>query len=216
MVGVGWMDTKPLIATRYSRSQISGGGPYTRTAPVSGSGANGGYCTDNKTVVLLPTFAAHQDESSTVGKWGRDETMGRDIVSVRQILDLLVDNGRVLSAASSPNSRQWGATLGGGRYIWRSGLGATADGALVYVGGQGLDIIDLAAILQRAGAVRAMELEINTDWANFRGYPPLTPPGAAAPRDGTELLSGMTGTPGRCFEAWSARDFITMSTRVGP
>ncbi len=42
------------------------------------------------------------------------------------------------------------------------GLGVTADGALVYVGGSGLSIVDLANLLARAGAVRAMEMDINT------------------------------------------------------
>jgi hypothetical protein len=95
--------------------------------------------------------------------------------------------------------------------VWRSGLGVTADGALVYVGGPGLDIIDLANLLVRAGAVRAMELDINTDWVNFSTYQPATPTGLASATHGTELLSGMTGTPGRYFESWWARDFITMS-----
>ena len=62
----------------------------------------------------------------------------------------------------------------------------TADGALVYVGGPGLDIADLANILVRAGAVRAMELDINTDWVNFSTYqPPIgrraRPPPPTAP-----------------------------------
>jgi Phosphodiester glycosidase len=235
VVGVAWMDTKLLKATLYSGSQIPGGGPYTHSAPVSApdanklvaafnagflmSDANGGYYTDNKTVVPLrigaASFVVHKDGSSTVAQWGRDATMGPDIASVRQNLDLLVDNGQVVPAAASPDSRQWGATLGGGLYVWRSGLGVTADGALVYVGGPGLDIMDLATILQRAGAVRAMELDINTDWVNFSSYQPSTAVGAATPGNGTELLPAMTGTPGRYFEAWWARDFITMSAGVG-
>ena len=33
--------------------------------------------------------------------------------------------------------------------------------------GPDLNITDLADVLVRAGAVRAMELDINTDWVNF-------------------------------------------------
>jgi hypothetical protein len=101
--------------------------------------------------------------------------------------------------------------LGNQIYVWRSGLGVTADGALVYVGGPGLNITDLADLLVRAGAVRAMELDINTDWVNLSTYQPPSPTGPATPADGTELLPSMTGTPGRYFEPWWARDFITMS-----
>ena len=67
------------------------------------------------------------------------------------------------------NSR-WGATLGGSVHVWRSGVGVTADGALVYVGGSGLSIVDLANVLARAGAVRAMELDINTAWVNYSHF----------------------------------------------
>ncbi|MGD0748569.1 MAG: phosphodiester glycosidase family protein [Acidimicrobiales bacterium] len=231
VVGVAWMDTKLLKATLYSGSQIPGGGPYTHTAPISPtdattvvsafnagflmSDANGGYYTDNKTVIPLRTgaasFVVYKNGSATVAQWGRDATMGPDIVSVRQNLDLLVDNGQVVPAVYSSAPTQWGATLGGGLYVWRSGLGVTADGALVYVGGPGLDIADLATLLVRAGAVRAMELDINTDWVNYSTYAPSTPGGPATPTNGTELLAGMTGTPGRYFQSWWARDFITMS-----
>jgi hypothetical protein len=183
------------------------------------SDANGGYYTDGKTIIPLRTgaasFVVSSNGSATVGQWGRDVTMGPGVVSVRQNLDLLVDNGQVVPAANTPNSRQWGATLGGGLYVWRSGLGVTANGALVYVGGPGLDILDLANILVRAGAVRGMEMDINTDWVNFTSYQPSTPNGPATPANGTELLPGMTGTPGRYFESWWARDFITMSAAVG-
>ena len=233
VVGVAWMDTTLLKATLYSGSQIPGGGPYSHTAPVSPSDATslvaafnvgflmgdaeGGYYTDGKTVVPLRTgaasFVVYQNGNSTVGQWGRDVSMGPDVVSVRQNLDLLVDGGQVVPAAYTADPTQWGATLGGADYVWRSGLGVTANGALVYVGGPGLDIADLATILVRAGAVRAMELDINTDWVNFSTYKPSTTTGAASAANGTELLSGMTGTPGRYFEPWWARDFITMSAR---
>ncbi len=236
VVGVAWMDTELLKATLYSGSAIPGGGPYTHTAPVSPtdatrlvtafnagflmSDANGGYYTDNKTVVPLRTgaasFVVYKNGSSTVGQWGRDVTMAPNVVSVRQNLDLLVDGGQVVPAASSTNTRQWGATLGGGLFVWRSGLGVTADGALVYVGGPGLDILDLANLLVRAGAVRAMELDINTDWVNFSSYQPSPATGPATANNGTELISGMSGSPGRYFEPWWARDFITMSAAAGP
>ena len=235
VVGVAWMDTKLLKATLYSGSAIPGGGPYSHTAPISPSDAtslvaafnagflmsdaNGGYYTDAKTILPLRTgaasFVVYKNGSATVGQWGRDVSMGSDIASVRQNLNLLVDNGQVVPAASTINSRQWGATLGGGLYVWRSGLGVTANGALVYVGGPGLDILDLANILVRAGAVRGMEMDINTDWVNFSSYQPSSPNGAATAANGTELLPSMTGTPGRYFQPWWARDFITMSAATG-
>jgi len=236
VVGVAWMDPELLKATLYSGSQIPGGGPFTHTAPISPtdstslvaafnagflmSAANGGYYTDSKTIIPLRTgaasFVVYKNGSFALGQWGSDVSMTPSVVSVRQNLDLLVDNGQIVPAAYAANSSAWGATLGGGLYVWRSALGITANGALLYVGGPGLDIYNLANIMVHAGAVRAMELDINTDWVNYSAYQPATPNGQASPANGTELLAGMTGTPGRYFEPWWARDFITMSAAVGP
>ena len=231
VVGVAWMDTTLLKATLYSGSQIPGGGPFTHSAPVSPtdattlvtafnagflmSDANGGYYTDGRTILPLRTGAAsivvYKNGSATVGQWGRDATMTPDVVAVRQNLDLLVDNGQVTPGVSDANSSMWGASLHGALFVWRSALGVTSDGALVYVGGPGLSISDLANIMVRAGAVRAMELDINTDWVNYSIYTPLTSAGSATPANGTTLLPNMAGAASRYFVSWWARDFITMS-----
>jgi hypothetical protein len=130
---------------------------------------------------------------------------------VRQNLDLLVQNGHEVAGLQANDTTKWGYTLGNAVYVWRSGLGITADGALVYVGGPGLNITDLANLLVRAGAVRAMELDINTDWVNFSAYRPSTATGLATAANGALLLPAMTGSTSRYFESWWARDFITMS-----
>ncbi len=235
VVGVAWMDTKLLKATLYSGSQIPGGGPYSHTAPVQPpaansmvaafnagflmSGANGGYYTDNKTILPLragaASFVIYRNGTANIGQWGRDVTMTANVVSVRQNLSLLVDGGQPAPGLNASDTTQWGNTLGNAIYVWRSGIGITADGALVYVGGPGLNITDLADLLIRAGAVRAMELDINTDWVNYSVYKPSTPNGPASGANGAELLPGMTGTPARYFQTWWGRDFFTMSAAAG-
>ena len=67
------------------------------------------------------SFVVYKNGSATVAQWGRDATIGPNVVSVRQNLDLLVDNGQVVPADYSSDPTQWGATLGGGLYVWRSG-----------------------------------------------------------------------------------------------
>jgi len=235
VVGVAWMDTKLLRATLYSGSTIPGGGPYPTTAPVEPraaislvaafnagflmADANGGYYTDGRTVIPLRTGAAsfviYRNGTATIADWGRDARLTSNVVAVRQNLDLLVDGGKPVPGLNANDTTQWGATLGNQVYVWRSGVGVTADGALVYVGGPGLNITTLANLLVRAGAVRAMELDINTDWVNFASYAPSSQSGAATPANGTDLLSNMVGTPLRYFEPWWSRDFITMSARSG-
>ena len=81
-------------------------------------------------------------------------------------------------------------------FVWRSGVGFTADGALVYVGRPRSQHHGSGWAPGRAGAVRAMELDINTDWVNYSIYRPGTALGHATPANGTELLPGMAGTPG--------------------
>jgi hypothetical protein len=236
VVGVAWMDTKLLRATLDSGSTIPGGGPWQNTAPVTAqaadtlvaafnsgfrmSDANGGYYTEGTTVVPLrqgaASFVIYSDGTATVGQWGRDVSMTPNVVAVRQNLDLLVDGGNPVPGLNANDTAQWGYTLGSQVYVWRSGVGVTADGALVYVGGPDLNITDLADVLVRAGAVRAMELDINTDWVNFASYSPASPTGLASPANGTDLLSNMAGAPDRYFEPWWSRDFITMSARPTP
>ncbi len=233
VVGVAWMDTKLLSAALYSGSTIPGGGPWANTAPVSTqaastlvaafnagflmSNAQGGYYTQGKTVdplrVGAAAFVIYDNGTATVGEWGRDVTMTSNVRAVRQNLDLVVDGGRPVPGLDASDTTRWGFTLGNQVYVWRSGVGVTATGALVYVGGPDLNITDLADVLARAGAVRAMELDINTDWVNFSTYAPSTPAGVASSNNGTELLPSMTGGAGRYFEPWWSRDFFTMSVR---
>jgi Phosphodiester glycosidase len=233
VTGIAWMDTTLLRAALYSGSTIPGGGPWQQTAPISPSAANslvaafnsgfrmsnaqGGYFTEGRTVLPLrqgaASFVIYSNGTATVGAWGRDVTMGPNVVAVRQNLDLIVDGGQPVAGLSSSDNQRWGSTLGGAVYVWRSAVGVTPDGALVYVGGPGLDITDLASVLVRAGAARAMELDINTDWVNLATYAPPSPSGAATPTNGTDLLPNMVGTPSRYFESWWSRDFITMSIR---
>jgi uncharacterized protein YigE (DUF2233 family) len=234
VIGVAWMDTKLLAAALYSGSTIPGGGPWAQTAPVSSvaahtlvaafnagflmSNAEGGYYSQGRTVIPLragaASFVVTRDGAATVGQWGRDVTMSPDVVAVRQNLDLIVDGGRPVTGLNANDTTRWGFTLHNQVYVWRSGVGVTADGALVYVAGPDLNITDLAGVLARAGAVRAMELDINTDWVNFATYAPSSPTAPAAPANGRDLLPTMAGAPDRYFESWWSRDFFTMSARL--
>ena len=235
VVGVAWMDPQLLRAQLYSGSEIPGGGPFTHTAPITTTAsrtldaafnagfrmddANGGYFTDGRTVLPLRKGAASlvvfSDGSVTVGAWGSQLAMTPSVVSVRQNLDLIVNNGRPVQGLLANDNSQWGATLGGGYYVWRSGIGVTRSGALVYVGGPSLAITSLANLLVDAGAVRAMELDINTDWVQYSTYRA----GLNAPvtgTSGTSLLDSMVGAPSRYFQSWWIRDFYTMSVRSAP
>jgi hypothetical protein len=232
VAGVAWMDTRLLRATLYSGSISPGHGPWTFTAPVQPvaaqslvcafnggfklAEAHGGYYAEGRTFAPLVAGGASlvitADGTATVGDWGRDMSMTADVVSVRQNLTLLVDGGQPVPGLSPSDTSVWGSTLGGVPRVWRSALGVTTTGALVYVSGPALDVVQLADLLVRAGAVRAMELDINPAWDTFTFYT-STPEVAASPANGTDLLPSMSGGTTRFFDPAWARDFITMSTR---
>ena len=232
VVGVAWMDPTLLKAQLYSGSQIPGGGPFKYTAPITPANsttlvaafnagfrmqdAHGGYYTQGKMILPLragdASVVIFKDGTMTVGAWGTDVTMSNQVESVRQNLAPIVENGKPVAGLNAANSLKWGATLGGTFNVWRSGLGVTKDGAIIYVGGPSLSIADLANVLVRAGAIRGMELDINTDWVQYTTYSgAIGAPVNGA--NGVNLLGSMDGNPGRFFANWWVRDFFTMSLR---
>src|ERR1035441_7167749 len=87
--------------------------------------------------------------------------------AVRQNLHLIVAHGKVPASVDGNVETSWGATLGGGYYVWRSGIGITADGRVIFVYGPALDVRSLAELLKRAGCVTGMQLDINPDWMSY-------------------------------------------------
>jgi len=173
--------------------------------------SQGGWFAQGRTVVPLRDGAAsmviRSDGSATVGAWAIDVGPSPDIVAVRQNLSLLVDHGRPVPGVNTERTKLWGSTLGNQVAVWRSGAGVTADGAIVYVGGPGLTVVSLASLLVSAGAIRAMELDINAAWVTMSTYQ-VTPSGLV----GTKLLADMQRSPDRYLHGQS-RDFFAVLTR---
>ncbi len=94
--------------------------------------------------------------------------------------------------------------------VARSGIGITSDGALVYVAGPALTARSLAESLLRAGAVRAMTLDINPEWVTFNLY--THPAGAAGGTiDGTKLYPSMQRSSRRYLGPTNeSRDFFAI------
>jgi hypothetical protein len=136
--------------------------------------AGGGYYDNGTTIgTLTPgaaSFVVYRDGHATVGTWGADVSMTPDVVYVRQNLKPLVQDGVLAPNLDANVQGDWGVTVGGGYAVWRSGVGVTADGDLVYAGGNALTVSALADVLHRAGAVQAMQLDINTAWVSFMFY----------------------------------------------
>ena len=172
--------------------------------------ALGGFYAEGKTVIPLVNGKAaevfYQDGSIKIGQWGRDETMASNVTGVRQNLSLLVDSGQVTVGPGDGSSAQWGYTIKNSYFIARSGVGMTAKGDIVYVSGAQLSVYTLAKLLQAAGAVYAMELDINPDWVSFMYYngDPANPT--------PNKLWAFTQPANRYFEP-SDRDFVSVYLR---
>ncbi len=223
---LAWMDTSLLHFVLHPGTQEPGPGPWPQPPQLSAAdrpavlgafnggfrldAARGGFLLGGRTAGVLRDGAASlvitADGRGQVGQWGRDVHPGRSVVAVRQNLDLLVDGGQVAPGLDSNTRHRWGATIGNRLYVWRSGVGQTATGALVYAAGDRLSAATLAELLRRAGSVRAMELDINAEWTSYVLYP--TP---AFPTE-RNLLPDMQRSPKR-YDTTGSRDFVAVLRR---
>ena len=176
------------------------------------SSSDGGFYLNGATSGTLARGVAsvvyYRDGHIAIGVWDRTVRMSPDVVGVRQNLHLVVQNGRVPSSVDSNVQTSWGATLGGGYYVWRSGIGITKDGRVIFVYGPALNVRELAELLRHAGVITGMELDINPAWMSFMYY---RHPLAASPRP-VNMLPTQIQPPDRYFSP-SSRDFTAVYAR---
>jgi poly(3-hydroxybutyrate) depolymerase len=126
----------------------------------------------------------YRDGHVDIVRWGT-AAPEPDVAAVRQNLVLLVDNGVVSPLVNNPSTAAWGTTYTTLFYVWRTALGIRADGSLVFAIGPALNVGSLARIIHAAGAVRAIELDINPSCTHFMTYTHPSP-GEAVPHLLTE------------------------------
>jgi hypothetical protein len=165
--GGSW-STPPYITPELAKTVAVAfpGGFRTANIPV---GNRGGYYDDGKVAEPLRDGAAslviYQNGTATVGQWGRDVAMSPQVKSVRQNLDLLVDNGQVDPTCASGSTAKWGYTVGNQFYVPRTAIGVRKDGTLLFVNSPAVSVCSLGQLMKSAGVVRGMELDINYDWS---------------------------------------------------
>ncbi len=174
-----------------------------------------GLMTDGK--VYVPpqqnagTLAIMKDGSLHIGAWGTDPLLNsnnKNLMAWRQNAALLIDNGMISTLAK--DGAAWGGTILNSLYTWRSGLGITAEGDLIYAGGNGLLPETLGKALKAAGAVMGMETDINPFWV--RAFLYEQDKGGAYTI--TKLNPDMQGT-GNEYQNGNQRDFFYL-TRYTP
>lgn len=152
----------------------------------------------------LATIVRYRSGRIDIESWTGSSTAPPNVVYARQNLPLIVSGGKL-----NPNLSDgpvWGATLGNAIRVWRSGVGIDRHGNLIYAAADIQTVGSLAALLRHAGAVRAMELDINSYWTSLITY---RHPGAIG---AANLLTSMARSPQRYLTP-DDRDFFGVYIR---
>jgi hypothetical protein len=169
------------------------------------SDSGGGFASDGHTYAPMrngmATIVRYRNGRVDVVAWTGGPSAGPDVVYARQNLPLIVAGGQLNPNLS--DGPEWGTTLGNAVRVWRSGVGVDDRGNLIYAVANDQTVGSLAEILRHAGAIRAMELDINTYWPSFITY------GAPGAVGAANLLPGMDRSPQRYLTP-DDRDFFAV------
>jgi hypothetical protein len=154
----------------------------------------------------IATIVRYRDGRTDIVRWDHGPGAPKDVWFAKQNLPPIIYEGKLNQNLS--DGPEWGETVNNATRVWRSGLGIDAHGDLMYAAANYQTVESLAKVLQRAGAVRAIELDINEDWTSFISY---RRPGAAEP---SNLLPEMFRSPERYLTP-DERDFFAVYLRPG-
>ncbi len=157
------------------------------------------------------TLVGYRDGRVQIVKWSGGPKPGPDVAWARQSLAPIVWDGRLNPTLNEdPNSPEWGFTLGGAVRVWRTGVGVDRRGDVIFIAAEGQTVISIAKALRHAGAVRAMELDINPDWHTLITY---THHHGLGPR----MVEPQPNQPADRYLAADDRDFFAVYKRLpGP
>jgi hypothetical protein len=142
-----------------------------------------------------------------LGAWGKDPRLSladSNLVAWRQNGALLIDNGQLNPLTS--DGAAWGGVYLNRAYTWRSAIGLTDHGTLIYAAGDSLSAATLGEALRAAGAVMAMQTDINPKWVRAFTYQRS----ATGVLQIAKLNPGMQGAGNEYFQE-SARDFFYLT-----
>ena len=123
----------------------------------------------------LGTVVGYKDGSLKIMDY-TGQSLGDDVAFVRQNCPMLITDGAI--SVTDPRSKAlWGRLAKGtvDIYTWRSGLGINKEGNLLFAVGNNLTPDTLAIALKAAGAVNAIQLDINPIWVRFNLFEPIAP-----------------------------------------
>jgi hypothetical protein len=154
----------------------------------------------------IATIVGYTDGRIDIVKWNLGPGAPANVSFAKQNLPPIIYEGTLNPNLS--DGPEWGETVNNATRVWRSGIGIDAHGNLLYAAANYQTVESLAKVLKAAGAVRALELDINEDWTSFISY---------RRRGGIEpsnLLPKMYRSPER-YLVPDERDFFAVYLRPG-
>lgn len=119
----------------------------------------------------LATFLVYSNKAPEIIDY-QGQPFDPSVIGIRQNGAFLIKNG-IITSFVEKGLDTWGRTTTNSTYTWRSGIGITKEGNIIYAVGNSLVPKTLAKALQEAGAIDAMQLDINPFWVRFILYNPL-------------------------------------------
>ena len=114
----------------------------------------------------MGTIVGYKDGTVKILNYNTGENLGNNISFIRQNGPMLIKDGSVM--VTDPDSiKVWGRVIGTDTFTWRSGIGITSDGDILFAAGNNLNPLTLAEALRMAGAINAIQLDINPYWVRF-------------------------------------------------
>jgi hypothetical protein len=171
--------------------------------------SGGGFFVDGDSVAPLRqgqgTIVAYKNGRVDVVSWRGGPSPPPNVVLARQNLPLIVAQGKPNPLLS--DGSLWGSTLGNAVRVWRSGVGIDRRGNLIYAAATDQTAATLAHILIHAGAVRAIELDINAEWPSLVSY------GRGGVGNATKIVPNTQQSTGR-YLVPDDRDFFAVYRRT--
>ncbi len=179
-------------------------------------GSHGAYGAMADGLLVLPpkdgyatVTMGNSDGRVQIGEWGSDIAADGDYQSWRQNARLITQNGQITDRVYNGSAATWGSSINGDVVTWRSALGLSEDGqVLFFAAGPSLSMPALAETMLAVGAYNSLLLDINETWVHFAAIRTHGDTLVAEPL----LPEGMSTNPDRYLKQ-SQRDFfyITIS-----
>lgn len=172
--------------------------------------ADGHYGLMTQGTVYVPpqpnaaTIAVTAQGQVLLDAWGRDPDLtatNTNLVAWRQNAALLLDHGQLNPLTS--DGAAWGGVWLNKAHTWRSAIGITDHGTLIYGAGDSLSAATLGKAMLAAGASMAMQTDINPLWVRCFLYQSS----ASGELQIAKLHPGMQGS-GREYLQGTDRDFF--------